>query len=55
MMGHPPAIPEGSFSTKLSADVDERTFNLASGSVPVLKDNLQDGEVAWRYGSLRIR
>lgn len=52
-MGQPPLISEGSFTTKLPADVDEEKFNPSSTTVPA--PPAEDGESVPTYLVLKCR
>ena len=48
-MGHPPMIPDNSFTTKMPVDVDENSFLPSSTSIPVPSTD------ASRYFGLKLR
>lgn len=50
-MGHPPTIPDNSFTTKLPVEVDENSFSSWSTSIP--PPNVDDR--AKRYFGLKLR
>jgi len=50
-MGHPPMIPDNSFTTKMPVDVDENSFSLSSTLVPTPDTD----DHASRYFGLKLR
>ncbi|KIM92184.1 hypothetical protein PILCRDRAFT_114018 [Piloderma croceum F 1598] len=50
-MGHPPTIPDNSFTTKMPIDVDENSFSPSSTSIPTPSTD----DHASRYFGLKLR
>ena len=50
-MGHPPAIPDNSYTTKMPVDVDEAAFSPSSSSIPTPSSD----DHASKYFGLKLR
>ena len=54
-MGHPPLIPDNSFTTHLPADVDEEAFGPSSTILPAPTENVDAPDKSSAYFVLKCR